>query len=155
MERNTTPTFSSDSSRLLFHPPTSLFQTNPQPQYPSNSEILFSPSDVGIPQMGIAEAITHSITSCPVETHPHLFANILLTGGCTLFKGFSERLLTEVRALAPVEFDVNIMFPPDPVKYSWQGGAILSKDPEFKSMLVTKEEYEEEGYRVCADKFDV
>nr|CAD7409311.1 unnamed protein product [Timema cristinae] len=76
-------------------------------------EILFSPSDVGIPQMGIAEAITHSITSCPVETHPHLFANILLTGGCTLFKGFSERLLTEVRALAPVEFDVNIMFPPE------------------------------------------
>ena len=28
-------------------------------------EILFHPSDVGIPQMGLAEAIVHSIMQCP------------------------------------------------------------------------------------------
>ena len=36
-------------------------------------EILFHPSDIGISQMGISEAIVHSINKCPEETRPHLF----------------------------------------------------------------------------------
>ena len=74
-------------------------------------EILFHPSDLGISQMGIPEAICHSISVCPSRTQPHLYANILLTGGCTLFPGFRERVEAEVRSRAPVDLDVRVTLP--------------------------------------------
>lgn len=77
-------------------------------------EILFHPSDIGIQQMGISEAIIHSINMCPELTRPHLFNNIIVTGGNGCFPGFEERLTKEVRALAPDEFDVKITVP---IKY--------------------------------------
>lgn len=74
-------------------------------------EILFRPSDLGISQMGIPEAICHSIAVCPVEAQPHLYANILLTGGCSLFPGFRERVEAEVRSRAPDDLDVRVTLP--------------------------------------------
>jgi len=74
-------------------------------------EILFHPSDLGISQMGIPEAICHSISVCPSRTQPHLYANILLTGGCTLFPGFRERIEAEVRSRAPDDLDVQVTLP--------------------------------------------
>lgn len=74
-------------------------------------EILFHPSDIGIQQMGIAEAIIHSINMCPEMTRPHLFDNIIVTGGNGCFPGFEERLRKEVRALAPDDCDVSVTVP--------------------------------------------
>jgi actin-related protein 6 len=74
-------------------------------------EILFHPSDIGIQQMGIPEAIVFSINLCPKETRPHLFNNIIVTGGNGCFPGMQERLTKEVRALAPDEFDVSVTVP--------------------------------------------
>ncbi|XP_066994944.1 actin-related protein 6 [Anabrus simplex] len=118
-------------------------------------ELLFNPSDVGISQMGIPEAIANSISVCPPETHPHLYNNILLVGGCTQFRGFRERVESEVRTLAPDEFDVRVTLPSNPVTYAWHGGCSLTKDKEFKSMFITREEYEEEGHTACSEKFDI
>lgn len=58
--------------------------------------------------MGIAEAIIHSINMCSEHTKPHLFNNIIVTGGNACFPGFQERLYNDVRALAPDEFDVSV-----------------------------------------------
>lgn len=74
-------------------------------------EILFHPNDIGIDQVGLPEAIIHSINMCPKETRPHLFNNIIVTGGSGSFPGLKERLTNEVRALAPDEFDVTITVP--------------------------------------------
>lgn len=74
-------------------------------------EILFHPSDLGISQMGIPEAICYSISVCPAEAQSHLYANILLTGGCTLFPGFRERVEAEVRSRAPDHLDVQVTLP--------------------------------------------
>jgi len=75
-------------------------------------ELLFHPSDIGIPQMGIVEAAIASISSCPEETQPHLFANILVTGGCAFLPGFRERLLQDIRSNAPDDVDVKVYLPP-------------------------------------------
>ena len=50
-------------------------------------EILFHPSDIGIPQAGIAESVVQSVNSIesPVE-QAVLYDTILLVGGNTLFK---------------------------------------------------------------------
>jgi actin-related protein 6 len=74
-------------------------------------EILFSPSDVGIDQMGLGEAVGYCILGCPEEARSHLYSNILVTGGSAKFPGFKERLYKEIRASAPDEFDVNITLP--------------------------------------------
>lgn len=45
------------------------------------------------------------------EMQPHLYKNIVLTGGNTLFPGFRDRVYKEVRALAPVEYQVSVHLP--------------------------------------------
>ncbi|XP_006621461.1 actin-related protein 6 isoform X1 [Apis dorsata] len=118
-------------------------------------EILFFPSDVGIRQMGIPEAIMDCLKACDEETWPHLLSNIILTGGNAKFPGFQERIYKEVRSLAPAEYTINVHLPENPVTYAWQGGKTLSKDSIFSNLLVTREDYEEEGQNLCFERFDV
>lgn len=118
-------------------------------------ELLLHPSDVGIPQMGIPEAIIHSIDACPEENKESLFENIILYGGNALFPGFRDRVFNEVRALALDHFDVNVSIADNPITYAWEGGKYLFKDPEFYSFCLTKEEYEEEGKNLAFERFDI
>lgn len=118
-------------------------------------ELLFNPSDVGIPQMGIPEAILHSINSCPPEHMENLLENIVLYGGNAMFPGFKDRVYKEVRSLALDHFDVNITLPDNPVTYAWEGGKSLFRDPDFYSFCMTREEYEEEGKSLAFERFDI
>ncbi|XP_026755912.1 actin-related protein 6 [Galleria mellonella] len=118
-------------------------------------ELLFHPSDVGIPQMGIPEAIIHSINSCPEENKENLLENILLYGGNTLFPGFRDRVYNEVRSMALDHFDVNVTLAENPITYPWEGGKLIFRDPEFYSFCMTKEEYEEEGKTLAFERFDI
>ena len=74
-------------------------------------EILFHPSDVGIKQMGIPEAIMDSLKDCEECTWPHLLSNIVLTGGSSKFPGLKERILKDVRSFAPDEYTINVYLP--------------------------------------------
>ncbi|TSK28083.1 Actin-related protein 6 [Bagarius yarrelli] len=118
-------------------------------------EMLFHPSDIGIQEMGIPEAIITSISKMPEEMQPHFFKNIVLTGGNTLFPGFRDRVYKEVRALAPTEFDVSVIQPQNLICYAWEGGKLLAENPDFEDMVVTREDYEENGHYVCEEKFDI
>ncbi|XP_071941751.1 actin-related protein 6-like [Antedon mediterranea] len=119
-------------------------------------EVLFHPSDIAIREMGVSEAIVDSISATPEEMHPHLYNNIVLTGGNTLFPGFRERVERDVRSMAPQEYHVNVFLPKNPVEYAWHGGKCISKSDEFSSkMCVSKKEYEESGQSICTDKFDI
>ncbi|XP_020909427.1 actin-related protein 6 isoform X2 [Exaiptasia diaphana] len=118
-------------------------------------EVLFHPSDIGIQEMGIAEAVINSVEAIPKEMQPHFYSNILLTGGCTLFPGFKERMFNDVRSLAPVDYDVAVYQPTNPVTYAMEGGIMLSKTDTFtKKMCVTKADYEEHGKHLCRERFD-
>lgn len=41
-----------------------------------------------------------------------------------------------------------------PITYAWHGGNLLSKDPDLFSLMVSKEEYDEEGFSSCL-RFDI
>ncbi len=116
-------------------------------------ELLFSPSDVGIEQSGIPEAIVMAVMSCDQAVQPWLFRNIVLTGGNAALTNFKERVEREVRALAPDVYDVIVRLPEDPATYAWSGGAAISNDVVFDSISVTKEEYFERGHVVCNERF--
>uniref|UniRef100_A0A3B3YCC1 Actin-related protein 6 n=1 Tax=Poecilia mexicana TaxID=48701 RepID=A0A3B3YCC1_9TELE len=111
-------------------------------------EMLFHPSDIGIQEMGIPEAIADSVQSLPEEMHPHFYQNIVLTGGNLLFPGFRERLEAELRSLVPAHLPVNVFLPENPVCYSWEGGKLLAHSPDYDEMVVMREDYEENGHIV-------
>uniref|UniRef100_A0A914W9Q4 Actin-related protein 6 n=1 Tax=Plectus sambesii TaxID=2011161 RepID=A0A914W9Q4_9BILA len=119
-------------------------------------EILFRPSDVGIDEMGIAEAIAYCImTKCPEPVRARLFKNIVLTGGNVLFEGFRKRLETEVRSLAPQLYDVRLIQADQPITDAWHGGSKLAQSAKLKDMVVTKADYDEKGgWRICRERFD-
>ncbi|XP_035793017.1 actin-related protein 6-like [Anopheles albimanus] len=117
-------------------------------------EILFHPSDVGIQQMGIPEAIVDAINACAEETRPHLFANIIVCGGCALFPGMQTRVEKDVRALAPDEYEVNVMVPKNPITYAWQGGKQYSQSLSFLKSCMSRNQYEEYGTKHLVEKYE-
>jgi len=118
-------------------------------------ELLFHPSDIGVQQMGISEAIVHVIGNFPPEVQFELYKNILLTGGSSCLPNFKERVEKDVRMMSPAECDVRISIASKPVSDAWEGGCLLTKDPQFSSKVVTKKEYEEHGFSLCQERFDV
>lgn len=118
-------------------------------------ELLFCPSNVGIKQMGIAEAIVHSICSTPSEMHHHLYSNIILTGGNFLFPGFKSRVQSDVRKLSPDLYGVDVFLSDDPVSYAWKGGALLTNGHLRPKHIipVTLSEYKEYGHTITNKRF--
>ena len=117
-------------------------------------EILFHPSDIGIEQMGIAEAIHHAVSLTPVEMHPHLYSNIILAGGNVLFPGFGKRVESDIRKMCPDDYTVRVFTPNNPVTYSWQGGWNLSQAQNGGwPKHVTLTEYKEHGHSICHKYF--
>jgi actin len=82
---------------------------------------------------------------CDVDVRKDLYANIVMSGGTTMFTGIAERLNKEVVALAPSSMKIKVIAPPER-KYSvWIGGSILSSLSTFQTMWITKSEYDESG----------
>lgn len=116
-------------------------------------EVLFSPSYIGLEQAGVAELCAQAIASCPGPLRSVMWNNILVVGGNALFPGFGQRLQAELRCLAPTDCKVRVRIAPDPVSAAWHGGALLGCSRYFNEMVVTREEWQEHGERICRSKF--
>jgi len=115
-------------------------------------EVLFNPSLIGLEYQGIHQALVNSIAKCDIDIRRTLFSDIVLAGGSTLFAGFGDRLLSEVRRLAPRDTKIKIWAPPQRILSPWIGGSILASLTTFKNMWVTKKEYEESGKSIVYRK---
>jgi len=108
-------------------------------------ESLFQPSFIGMESMGVHETAYTSIMKCDIDIRKDLFANVVLSGGTTMYPGIADRMQKEITSLAPSTLKIKIIAPPER-KYSvWIGGSILSSLSTFQTMWITKEEYEESG----------
>ncbi|KAI0008382.1 actin-domain-containing protein [Xylariaceae sp. FL0662B] len=116
-------------------------------------ELLFHPSDIGIPQSGIPHLVMQSLEVLPIGLWPGLLANILVVGGNSLFDGFVQRLQEEVVKLVPDECVVRVARPADAITSTWLGGANLARHEHINALSVTKQEYEEFGAAWVARKF--
>ncbi|EDW26984.1 GL16521 [Drosophila persimilis] len=108
-------------------------------------ELLFNPSDIGIHQVGIPEAVADCLKACPWQAHRELLLNILIVGGCAQFPGFLPRLKKDLRALVPDDLEVSLICPEDPVRYAWYGGREVATSPNFEEFVYTRDDYEEFG----------
>eukprot|EP01084_Bolivina_argentea_P218318 370503_1 len=108
-------------------------------------ECLFKPDSVDIDQDGINRLIFSSINKCDIDIRKDLFENIVVTGGSTMYQGFAERLLKEIKYLSDDDsYQYKIIAPPER-KYSvFIGGSILASLSTFEEMWITKEAYDEE-----------
>jgi len=108
-------------------------------------EAIFTPAAIGMESPGLHETVYKSIISGDIDIRKDLYANIVLSGGTTMYPGIADRMQKEVTTLAPSTIKVKIIAPPER-KYSvWIGGSILSSLSTFQSMWVTKDEYDETG----------
>jgi centractin len=116
-------------------------------------EILFHPNLIGQEYPGIHELLTSAINRSDLDLRLPLYSQIVLSGGSTMFHGFGDRMLSEVKKLAPKDIKIRISAPPERKLSTWIGGSILASLATFKKMWVSKEEYEEDGVSVLHRKF--
>jgi actin beta/gamma 1 len=108
-------------------------------------EVLFQPSFIGKEASGIHDTTFQTIMKCDVDIRKDLYANVVLSGGTTMFPGIGERMTKELTALAPSTMKIKVIAPPER-KYSvWIGGSILSSLSTFQQMWISKTEYDESG----------
>jgi actin beta/gamma 1 len=108
-------------------------------------EVLFQPSLIGKEASGIHDCTFQTIMKCDVDIRRDLYANIVLSGGTTMFPGIAERMTKELTALAPSTMKIKVVAPPER-KYSvWIGGSILASLSTFQQMWISKAEYDESG----------
>ena len=113
-------------------------------------EVLFQPHIIGSEYRGVHDSLVKSIMKADIDIRRVLFSQIVLSGGSTLFNGFGDRLLHELRRhpTSPRETKIRIAAPPERLFSTWIGGSILASLATFKSMWITKEDYQENGARV-------
>merc|ERR1712242_390555 len=109
------------------------------------SEVVFQPSFIGMESEGVHKLTFQSIMKCDVDIRKDLYANVVMSGGTTMFPKIAERVNKEITNLAPQSMTIKIVAPPER-KYSvWIGGSILASLSTFEEMWVTKQEYDECG----------
>jgi len=108
-------------------------------------EVLFQPSFIGQEASGVHDTMFQTIMKCDVDIRKDLYANIVLSGGTTMFEGIADRITKEITALAPSTMKIKVVAPPER-KYSvWIGGSILASLSTFQQMWISKQEYDESG----------
>jgi actin len=111
-------------------------------------EVFFNPGVIGMEATPLDESIVDSIRKCDVDLRRELYANIVLSGGSTMFPGLKERLEKEIKELTPEEVDVKIIAPPERQYSVWMGGSILSSLKTFQKLWISSKEYKEQGSSV-------
>ncbi|XP_015229708.1 PREDICTED: actin, cytoplasmic-like isoform X1 [Cyprinodon variegatus] len=108
-------------------------------------EALFQPALIGMESEGIHATTYSSILRCDIDIRTSLYANIVLSGGTTMFPGLADRMQKEMVSLSPHSVKIKVAAPPER-KYSvWIGGSILASLSTFQNMWITKQEYDESG----------
>lgn len=119
------------------------------------AECLFNPFLIDVEKPGIPEMIFETITKSPLDCRQHLYANIVLSGGSTMFPGYPTRITKDLwsifkrKVMKGQDYEHHIKIN---VKDSFRrkhsvftGGSVLAKLSGLN--WVTKAKYEEEGER--------
>jgi len=105
----------------------------------------FNPALLGMASEGIYKLAYDSIMKCDVDIRRDLYANIVLSGGSTMFPGFAARMNREICSLAGASIKVNVVADPERKYFVWIGGSIVSSLSTFSEMWISKDEYDESG----------
>lgn len=80
-----------------------------------------------------------------IDIRKDLYANIVMSGGSTMFSGIATRVQKELEALAPASMKIKVIAPPERQYSVWIGGSILASLATFQTLWVSNAEYQETG----------
>lgn len=116
-------------------------------------EILFQPSQIGLEYRGVHQCLADSIMKTDLDLRRTLFQQIVLAGGSTMFSGFPERMVLELKKLAPhKETKIRVSAPPERKHLTWIGGSILASLGTFKEMWIRRDEWDDVGPNIVHRK---
>ncbi|XP_004685841.1 PREDICTED: actin-related protein T1 [Condylura cristata] len=115
-------------------------------------EVLFAPDGLGSHSMGLSKMIHSSIMKCDTDIQQNLFAEIVLSGGTTLFPGLEERLMKELEQMASRGTPIKITASPNRSFSSWIGASMVTSLSSFKQMWITSVDFKEFGTYVVQRK---
>lgn len=108
-------------------------------------EQMFSQSATTEGFTGIQNTIVESISKTDIDIRRDLFGNVILSGGNTNFKGFTERLQKQLPEISPQNVKAKVINTAERRFTPWVGGSILSSLGSFQQMWMSRQEYEEHG----------
>jgi len=108
-------------------------------------EALFNPAVLGLEAEGIHSMTYNSVMKCDVDIRKDLYANVVISGGTTMYEGLPERMQLEITKLAPPTMKVKTVAPPERAFSVFVGAAILASLTTFQAMWISKEEYKDAG----------
>ncbi|KAH6641658.1 actin family [Chaetomium tenue] len=107
-------------------------------------EILFDPEIIGLEYPGVHQIVVDAISRTDMDLRKDLYANIVLSGGSTVTKGFGDRLLAEVKGISVREMRIKIYAPPERKYSTWIGGSILAGLSTFSKMTIKVDDWHED-----------
>lgn len=108
-------------------------------------EILFNPAMIALEYPGVHHLVGTALARTDLDLRKELVSQIVLSGGSSMFSGFVDRLLTELRKVQPKDSLIRVYAPPERHLATFVGGSILASLATFKHLWVTRSQYEEEG----------
>jgi len=104
----------------------------------------------------LSELVDEAILNSPIDVRRKLYGNIVLSGGSTMFKNLPRRLQRDISRRvnarlpdAATKVGVNVVSHAYQRFAVWFGGSMLASTPEFFTKCHTREQYLEEGPRIC------
>jgi centractin len=91
------------------------------------------------------QLLANSLGKVDIDLRMNLYNDVVLSGGNTMFEGFPERFIKDMKRILPSEVKSRIMAPVHRDTMCWEGGSILAQLTSFKNMWITKAEYQESG----------
>lgn len=134
-------------------------------------EVLFNPAAcaatlTGPPSsssaVGLASMVDEAVQACPIDTRRALYANLLLSGGNTMFDNFDKRMQRDVQSLVDKRYacidssavggsrgrrapQVRVRRHPEQRYAVWAGASVLGSSSMFHQVVVTRDAYREHG----------
>ncbi|KAL7415939.1 putative ARP3-actin related protein [Mrakia frigida] len=125
-------------------------------------EIFFNPEIVSSDFLTpLPEVVDNVIQASPIDVRRGLYKNIVLSGGSTMFKNFSQRLKRDLKNIVDSRValsesasgghmrssgvEVNVISHAKQRYAVWYGGSLMASLPEFNSYCTSKADYEEYG----------
>ncbi|KAF7636979.1 hypothetical protein Mgra_00003558 [Meloidogyne graminicola] len=115
-------------------------------------EILFRPDLLGEECFGVSQCLSNAILKCDFDLRKKLYENIVLSGGSTMFQGFGDRLLAEMKKVGPKDAKIRILAPQERIYSTWIGGSILASLDTFRKIWVTRQQFDAIGKGIITKK---
>jgi actin-related protein 3 len=131
------------------------------------AEAFFNPELVSSEHLTpLPNLVDSVIQACPVDARRGLYANVVLSGGSTLFKDFSKRLQRDLKGIVDERLsyvqgissivnkrtdpvDVHVCAHENQRHAVFTGGSLMAATEQFATQCHTKAEYDEIGPSVC------